>query len=134
MAAVRNPRYAGRKCEPEDDEKRFPKGFKKLARLGTGGFGVVWDATSPEGKSVAVKQIVKGPDSQRSQGVRTAKTEIAMAQHLFPDGAAVPERGGSQFIARLFGSMETRADHWLVFEKCGTTINIWQQQLCPNAR
>lgn len=125
-----------------DDEKRCPKGYTKQGRLGTGGFGVVWDAMSADGSTVALKQIVKGKglhffrsllnmcpwcylgnSSENNRAVRTAKTEIAIAQRLFPDEERQRTEEGSKYIARLFAAMETSYDVWMVFEKGGQTIN-----------
>jgi hypothetical protein len=61
MAAVKKSHTCDRAKKTGNPEARFPKGFTKQGKLGTGGFGVVWEATSLSqgGLAVAMKQIAK---------------------------------------------------------------------------
>ena len=138
-AAVSKGSEAKQKNKPLGDDMRFPKGFKKQGRLGTGGFGVVWEGISKDGVVVAVKQVIKGrlgggsdqknnpipyligQTSEKARALRPAKNEIAVAKILFPNSQN-PDEAGSKYIVRLRGIIETTADLWLIFDKGGATL------------
>ena len=133
-------------------DKRNPPGFKKLSKLGEGGFGAVWDCElNKSGRCFAVKQLVKGPTSEAKRNVETGLNEQWFGRMWFDEGGSsrkmlgiceamdppTSEDGegngwlwkvnpsiypGIRSIAKLITTIDTPTDLWLVFEKCGIPL------------
>ena len=70
-------------------DKRNPPGFKKLSKLGEGGFGAVWDCELiKSGRCFAVKQLVKGPTSEAKRNVETGLNEQWFGRMWFDEGGS----------------------------------------------
>ncbi|OQR88300.1 Protein kinase domain containing protein [Achlya hypogyna] len=128
------------KRPPTAPEGRLLAGYAKIKKLGTGGFGTVWEvAEAATDARYALKQIPKD-DALTSSAVVSAIVEARVGKKLFPQTVVVGDHLGSlvapsaaseaatapeatRYIAQLYRVVETKHDIWLLFEQGGDTLH-----------
>lgn len=75
------PRPAGPAGTP--DEGDFLEGYKRIRKIGSGGFGEVWEAEAPGGVPVAIKMLFRSIDDEESKRELESLEVVKVLRHPY---------------------------------------------------
>jgi serine/threonine protein kinase len=72
-----------KKADAAESDGDFLEGYKRVRKIGSGGFGEVWQAEAPGGVPVAVKMLFRSVDDEESQRELESLEIIKTLRHPF---------------------------------------------------